>query len=171
MKKLICLLLCFAMLPLSSCGFRSSDDTVQTPFYYLRDPDSYLYGSPEGVVSYEHRDITGHEDELNYLLMLYLKGPLDKSLESPFPEGSRILQLSKRSGKLYVLLNSNFANLKGMDLTLACVCLARTCFALSDAQSIRITAKTADGTIPIDETITINSLLLEETALPSESGK
>ena len=171
MKKIISLLLCLSTGLLCACGIQKGDDSVQTPFYYLRDPDAYVYGSPEGVISFEHRDITGHKDELNYLLMLYLKGPLDEALESPFPEGCSILQTNERNGRLSVMLNSSFTTLKGMELTLACVCMARTCFSLTDAQSIRITAKAADGTIPIDETITINSLLLEETKLPAQSSE
>jgi spore germination protein GerM len=169
MKKIICLLLSVAILLLSSCSIHGQEESAVAPFYYLRDPDTFLYGSPDGVVSSENRDIAGHENELNYLLMLYLKGPLDEGLESPFPEGCRLLQLNEKNGKLSIVLNSSFTTLKGMDLTLACVCMARTCFTLTDAESIRIMGKSAHGTILIDETITINSLLLEDTALPTES--
>ena len=171
MKKMLCLLLSAVMLLLPACGIGGQNNAVMIPFYYLRDPDTFLYGSPDGVISFENRDISGHEAELNYLLMLYLKGPLDEGLESPFPDGSRLLQLIEKNGKLSITLNSSFATLKGMDLTLACVCLAKTCFSLTDAESIRIMGKAADGTISIDETITINSLLLEDTALPTENGK
>ena len=171
MKKTICFLLCLVTVLFCGCRAHTGDDQVQSSFFYLRDPDTYHYGSPEGVISSELRDITGHENELNYLLMLYLKGPLDEALESPFPEGCSILQLTVQAGKLSVTLNPSFATLKGMDLTLACVCLARTCFSLTDVQSIRISAQDVNGTVTVDETITINSLLLEETELPSESGE
>ncbi len=170
MKKTVCLALCAILVILSAaCGTNGRQEDPEAAFYYLRDPDTYLYGSPAGVVSSEIRDTAGHEGDLDYLLMLYLQGPLDEDLESPFPAGCRLLELTQKEENLTLVLNSNIITLKGMDLTLACVCLARTCFSVTDARTVRIMAKAFDGTIAVDETITIDSLLLEDTALPTES--
>lgn len=172
MKKFLSLLLIGSLLIFpSGCGTSRTDSDQTVSFYYLRSSDSYIYGATDGVVSYENRDTAGHNADLNYLLMLYLQGPLAEDLISPFPQGCKLLQLDRNDGKLTVLLNSNMATLRGMDLTLACVCFAKTCFSLTDADSIRIMVKTFDGKISIDQTITIDSLLLEDTLVPDQSDK
>ena len=172
MKRIISLMLIVSLLIIpSGCGTGRTDADQAVPFFYLRASDSYIYGATDGVISFEHRDSAGHSADLNYLLMLYLQGPLAEDLVSPFPQGCKILQLDRKEGKLTVLLNANMATLRGMDLTLACVCFAKTCFSLTDAESVRIMVKTFDGKISIDQTITIDSLLLEDTEVPDQSGK
>ena len=170
MKKLLCIALTLSLLlSLAACGARGKEESAR--FYYLREPDNYLYGSADGVVTFEERDAAGHSGDMKYLLTLYLQGPLTEGLESPFPNGCKLVDLVRGGADVTVTLDSNFATLKGMDLTLACVCLARTCFSLVNAQSVRILAQSPRGDILIDETITIDSLILEDSIVPTETGK
>ena len=56
--------------------------------------------------------------------------------------------------------------LTGTDLTLACACLARTCFSLTDAESVTISS---EGLGFVSMTLTRSSLLLvDETPIPTE---
>lgn len=170
MRKTLSMFLILALL-LALCACASGDKETPARFYYLREPDNFLYGSSEGVVTFEERDSAGHSGDLKYLLTLYLQGPVTEGLESPFPTGSKLVELSHSGAELILTLDSNFATLTGMDLTLACVCLARTCLSLVNVQSIHILAASPKGEIIINETITIDSLLLEDNAVPAETGK
>ena len=56
--------------------------------------------------------------------------------------------------------------LGGTDLTLACACLAQTCFGLSNAQAVSITA---EGLGIVSMTLTRDSLLLvDDTPIPEQ---
>ena len=162
MKRIGCLLLCCLILfSISGCPASENENTNPVFFYYLRNPSDYIYGSEDGVIFGESREISGHEGDLKYLLTLYLQGPLDEKLHPPFPDGCRILELQRDDTQLTLLLNANFSTLKDMDLTLACICISKTCFSLTDAQSIRIMAESFTDQIAVDQTIHINSLLNE----------
>ena len=166
MKKIICILIVF-LLCFSGCHLgRESQQNVQ--FYYLRNADNFVYGSSDGVVTYEERDATGYEQDIRYLLTLYLQGPVDETLESPFPAGCKLKDIALEADQISLLLNSNLTTLKGIDMTLACVCLAQTCFSMTNVQSVRIMAESFDGRIGVDQTIHINSLLLEDLPQSSE---
>ena len=161
MKRAVCLLMILCLLGSAcACGKDTSAEPVR--FFYLRNPDRYHYGSAEGVVSSEERDASGHTSDVKYLLTLYLQGPVDEMLRSPFPADLKLLDLTRRENNLYITLNSTFLSLKGMDLTLACVCLARTSFSLVDVQAVHIQVSSAEGQISLVKTISINSLLLED---------
>lgn len=170
MKKVLLSILVLALLvPLFGCSPGGTEEPVQ--FYYLRNSDAFLYGSADGVVTFEERESSGHVGDVKYLLTLYLQGPLDETLESPFPDGCRLVELSRSGSEMTVTLNSYFVTLKGMDLTLACVCLARTCLSLVNVQTVHIQAESFDGQLVVHETINIDSLLLEDSTVPTETGE
>jgi len=172
MKKLFTAFLAFfLLLSLFGCGAESNPDEDAILFYYPRVSGEYEYGASDGVISFEERDPAGHRNNLRYLLTLYLLGPVDESLVSPFPDGCQILDLKREETEVTITFNSSLLTLKDMDLTLACVSLAHTCFGLTDAQTIRIISESIDGQTIIDETITRQHLLMEDTPLPTESTK
>lgn len=166
MKKIICLLLA-VLLCITGCDFKQ-EDPPGVLFYYLRDPDNFVYGAADGVVTSEERDPAGYRNNLKYLISLYLQGPVDENLQSPFPAGCKLVVIGQANDELTILLNSNFCTLKDMDLTLACVCLAKTCFSLTDVQRVRIMAESFSGQVSVDQTIHIDSLLLEDTPQSTE---
>ena len=160
MKKAAILLLILSVL-LCGCSFGASGkESVE--FYFLR--TSFVYGAEDGVVAAETRERSG---DLNYLLSLYLRGPLDDELESPFPAGCKIVELRQDSKTLRITFDASFSQLEGLDRTLACACLAKTCFGLSDAQEIRIDADAPEGSAA-SITIRRDSLLLEDNSIPAE---
>lgn len=169
-KKIASLLLCCLLL--SQLGCHAQSDPAEDPilFYYPRSISHYEFGSTDGVISWEERDPAGHRNNLRYLLTLYLLGPVDEHLTSPFPEGCQIIDLNRSETHVTITLNANFATLKEMDLTLACVSLAQTCFSLTEVQTVRILCETSDGQTAIDETITRQQLLTEDISLPAESS-
>lgn len=169
MKRVLSLFLIFALtLSLSGCFSHAPDNPVR--FYYLRDENHIVYGSGDGMVTYEQRDVSGHADDLRYLIPLYLQGPLDEGLVSPFPTGSRLLTLSSNDNEITLVFNEAFARLKGIDLSLAYVCLVQTCTSLADIQSVHILVLSDNKHVLIDEIITIDSLPALDATVPNEGS-
>ena len=158
MKKAIALLLILTFLfGLCACQFKK-DDTVE--FYYQR--LSVAYGAADGVIASETREAAGHTQDLRYLLSLYLRGPLDVELESPFPAGCGLVDIFIEDGVLSVMLDSSFASLTGIDQTIASACLAKTCFGLANISSVCIETPDTAESDPVHIIIDADSLLLED---------
>lgn len=160
MKRMTLPLLLLCLL-LWGCG-SSGKESIE--FYYLR--TSYVYGSEDGVIAAETRE---HSGSLEYLLSLYLRGPLDDGLKSPFPAGCEILEIRQERRSLRLTLDQSLGQLKDLDRTLACACLARTCFGLTDVQEVRITSGGPEGS-SFSITISRDSLILEDSSsLPAQT--
>lgn len=172
MKRIICLLLVVLVL-LSGCSFALDNIKEPVDFYYLRTcskPDDYKTYFTEGAIIPETREASGHTQDLYYLLSMYLRGPLDSQLRSPFPSGCSVLDIRQDGQKLSVSLSSIAAILEDFDLTLANACLAKTCMALADVDSVYIEFLRNDGVILFSTTITSDTLVLEEEPLPSANA-
>lgn len=167
MKKLISLLLCMLLL-LSLWGCARKDKPVD--FYYLRNSNDFIYGSANGIVTQESRDASSHTADLKYLLTLYIQGPVTENLVSPFPMGCKLCSVSQVDNVVSVVLDPTFKELGGMDLTLACVCMAKTCFSITAADTVHIQVQNEQGEPVTLETITANNLLLED-AIPTEANE
>ena len=160
MKRIALLL--FAALVLSLAGCAQADDT--TAFYYTRYEDAYAYGMENAVIAPEYRQITGHGGDLKYLLTLYFHGPTMEYLRSPFPSGIGLRSVAHVGNTLVIELTPSLTVLNGTDLSLACACLAKTCFGLSDAEAVTISAQ---GLGFVSMTLTRDSLMLsDDTPIP-----
>ena len=163
MRKIIALALAI-LLMVGLTGCIDIDDTAT--FYYTRFEDSYLYGMDNAVIAGEYRDVAGHSGDLKYLLTLYFHGPTTEYLRSPFPSGMVLRSVEQIGSAIHVELSASLTMLTGTDLTLACACLARTCFSLTDAQSVTISS---EGLGFVSMTLTRDSLLLvDDTPIPNE---
>lgn len=165
-KRFLSILLTLTLLPaLAGCG--AQDAPVL--FYYLR--DKFVYGAEDGVIAAEEREIDTDRD-LNYLLRLYLEGPLSDSFTSPFPRGLYLLSSQLENGTLTVILSEEFGHLNEMDLTLAAGCLASTCFSLTNAQQVQIHFKTSEGGMNLvvsrDSFILLDNSAVTATEIPAE---
>lgn len=129
MRKLLVILLAALLL----CGC-AADKGIH--FYYLR--TEYEYGTADGVIASETREITGYDDDLNYLFRLYLEGPLNDSLTSPFPRGTYLLNTLLTGDTLTLVLSVEYSALEDLEQTLANACLASTGFQLTEAEQIII---------------------------------
>lgn len=141
MKKCLSLLLILALLtPLVACG--SSNEEIR--FYY---PQSKIqYGQADGVITSEYREAPGHEEDLTYLLMLYLEGPISQELTSPFPKGTTLQQVDIHENALSIVLSDAFSRLDSIDYTIACTCLAQTCFGLGDFETVTVSSSLSGST-------------------------
>lgn len=142
MKRPICLILTILLvLPLCACHYSDSGDILEpVEFFYPRNSTFFVYGTADGVVASETREASGHVDDLNYLIAMYLRGPQDDSLRSPFPAGCRLEKVHSEENTLYIRLSSEFTALENAELTLACASLAKTFLTMTDFDHICIDA-------------------------------
>ena len=155
MRRILAIVLCLAML----CTLCACSQEKEIRFYYAR--KDVVYGEADGVIASEVRDVTGHEQDLAYLLMLYLEGPHADTLTAPYPRGTSLSHLEIQDGTITVLLSSAFGHLQGLDHTIACACIAYTCFGVSDCDSVTIKSKMpGSGTM----TLTRDSVILADMA-------
>lgn len=133
MKNTLCLLLAALIFTLAGCG---SSDGDSVSFCYLR--GEFTYGAEDSVIVSEQREISSRSEDLNYLLNLYLAGPLEDAYRSPFPKGTRLQEISRDADTLHLWISEEFASLETVRMSLAGACLASTCFQLTDAAAVHI---------------------------------
>lgn len=159
MKRLILLLLCLAIL---LCGC-SAPAARSVEFFYRRSETAFHTESP--VFASETRSVAAHAEDLPAVLEVYFQGPQQRDLESPFPRGTRLISWAHSDDTLILELSAEFGALKGIDQTIACACITRTCLALVPAAQvqIRIPGESPEETVMI--TMSENSLRLADDSL------
>lgn len=128
----------FLIICLCLSGCNSLGERIKEPvtFYYPR--EEYLYFSPESVIVSEEREASGHKNDLNYLLALYLMGPAQEGLQAPLPPTTKILSLSDWNHELILQITNYDSTLSDVDFSLACACISITCFELTDYNTITV---------------------------------
>lgn len=154
MKKYLSLFLIILLL-ISGCSGKD-----HAKFYYSR--LEFQYHSPDSVIVSEYRDITGHANDLSFLISLYLMGPLEKDYVSLFPSGVRLLDVELAEKHLTIEL-SEIETLSDAEYSLACACMALTCLELTDAQDVTITS--GSRSVTIDP----NQLTIYDSGTPIET--
>ncbi len=163
MKRWIPFLICCTLiLSLYGCD-RSVSSQSHVRFYYRSE-------DPVGtLITCEERTDLPKNAELTDLLQIYLQGPQNTSLVTPFKRNTTLVSVTQEGAKLYVTLSREHARLSGQDLIIACGCFATTCFALTDAASVTI--RTEGLLMDGQESITIDrdSLLLDDEHIQIKS--
>ena len=163
MKKWICAALVLSLiLNLSACGLFSGRDKDTCVFYY--EQVDYQYGESDAVICGEARDNTGHVTDLQYLLSLYMLGPVSTELRSPFPVGMQVLDVSVRLDLIRVTVSEELNTLTDSRRTLALACLAMTGLELSGQDSIVIVC--GDDHVVLDRSML--TLYDNSAAIPTE---
>ena len=169
MKRILCLILALLSVILCGCHYAEGGDILEpVEFYYPRNSTSFVYGTDSGVIDYEVREASGHVGDLSYLLTMYLYGPQDEDLRSPFPAGCTLTSLRSEGDTLFITFSEAFTALENTELTLACAAVAKTCLSMTDFTNICIDAKSESRTVSIllnSESLLFADLTaLEETA-------
>lgn len=147
MRRLLSL--CLVALLLAGCSAKVSDTHTVT-FYYPK-KDYISAGLTEGVMGSEERDAA--DEELEYLLRLYLLGPLEEHLQSLYPKGTELTGLTESGGTLTVSLSGTVNRMNDAAFTLAGACLASTCFPLKDYSAITVRSGDREITFQRDSLI------------------
>ena len=134
MKRILILFLILCPLLSFTACTQPAENTCT--FYYLRPQENIQYGQADALVAPVTREIAN--EELEYLLQLYLDGPQDEHYVSPIPNGTMLLGILWEEDILVLELSAEFSNLDGIRLTLAGACLTATCHALTETQAIQV---------------------------------
>ena len=129
------------LLCLCSCANDTRPAKVPVNFYYLAKDVSYN-GKSE-ILLPEEREGAGHEADIEGLLNQYLKGPVSDTLRSPFPAHVSVNRYATTANMVVLELSSEFAQLTGIDLTIACSCITRTLFDLTQLERVMISVTDA----------------------------
>lgn len=146
MKRWTSLLLILLLLVSTlGCAHTTPAPAVPVTFYYPA--EETVYDGKTTVIHKEIREGAGYAEDLEGLLNLYLKGPSSESLRSPFPRRVTVSRFTATTNMAILELSSEFAMLSGIDLTLACACIANTLFDLAqlDRVQILVTDSMLDG--------------------------
>ena len=162
MKRYLCLLLC--LLFLGGCSFKKKEAKL-TAFYYCR--TDYVYGDSYGFVAPELREISTNTADLKNILSLYMVGPLNEELSSPF-QGFKLLSVTQEEDQLVVELVSYDKTVTDARFSLVCACMTTTCLELTEAE--QVTVLCGDRSVTMNrsnllllDTITSTQTTMEET--------
>lgn len=164
MKRLACILSSLILLvSLAACSEQAQQVQSAAQFYYLRSETTY--GEAGSVFAGEVRDVYGHTEDMNYLLSLYLCGPSDDSLYSPFPAETVLSAAEVTDGVLTITLRGvDFSRQSKLQQTISCACLAKTCLEIWDISAVRINTEAGILAGDADIVMTADSLVLLDTS-------
>lgn len=153
MKRFACIVL--LLLLFAGCAMELESGVT---FYYPR--KSYIYNAADGVIASETREASGHLTDMQYLLTLYLQGPMDADLEEAFPTDTTLLSVKLEDTQLLVELSDTTEAMTDARFSLACTCLTLTCRDAFGVQSVTVVS--GERSITLDE----DMLLLYEDPFP-----
>lgn len=84
------------------------------------------------------------EELAGALLAELLKGPVDPTLESPFPSGTDVNLVERKGTEIHVDLSRAYSTLSGVELSLADYAITMTMTQLPDVARVRITVAGSD---------------------------
>lgn len=142
------------------CGCSSYQDNTSVTFYY---PCSVISSGADAVIAGEHRVISSSREDLQYVLSLYLSGPADTTLYSPFPAGVQLKSCRQIESQVEILLSPGLDKLTSLEQTIACTCLAQTVLELTGAETVRIA--TEQGSLAEGIVLDRDSFLLYDDVL------
>lgn len=132
-------------------------------FYYTA--EKIEYHNNNGFISSEKRDVNKSINDLAALIDLYLQGPEESELLSPFPKNTVVHDITHKNGIFSIILSNEFAQLNGYDLSVACACLTLTIQQFVGANLIQISGKDADLDGNKHITMNTDSLVLYDQVL------
>ena len=135
MNRLL-ILFCIVCFLLCGCQLFSHKNREPVLFYYQQ--SEYVLGEENGSIDAEERDGTGHITDMDYLLRLYLAGPMNESLTSPFPADVQLTGVRTGQNMVTVTLTGSPDTLPEAQKTLACACLTLTCLDMSEEETVMI---------------------------------
>lgn len=108
--------------------------------FYYKTPSEKLEND-RTAINYEERNIAEFKTDYSRIFETYLKGPEGASLESPFPKSVELVSVKMIGSQLNLVLSENYADLTGIDLTLANTCITLTGLELPGVDSVAIRAQ------------------------------
>ena len=165
MKRCVSFTLAILIL-MSLCGCQSAENKDDKIIFYYQQADYTDYPNQDVVVG-EERTLSGDRDDLSYLLTLYMLGPLDDKLLSPFPSKTYVESIHRDGDTVSIYLSSMDSALSDSGFTVASVCLAETIFGLTHCKSMTISS--GQRSITLDRSNTLFHDDVSPTENPMEA--
>lgn len=138
--RLMALLLALCMLAaLPGCN-KTKDMQQPVTFYF---PAKQTESLSRNTLLCQYFDAVGYDNDIHHLLNAYLNYKVDEECISPFPAKLHLALLSRQGDTLHLTFNETLGNLSGIDLSLACVCIAKTAMELSGCTQVVVQASDA----------------------------
>ena len=137
-KRLTAVLILLALLIglMAGCAFiASTKDPLM--LYYRRAEIAF---EENGLIGSENADFS-LERSAEPLADRYFDGPRKDGLVSPFPKGTELVSASVSNGVLSLELTDAFANLSGVDLSLALSCISMTFSQLEGVEAVKLSTE------------------------------
>lgn len=160
MRSVILLGLLLSAIFLPGC---SSAEPKGSSFYYCRKLSDYRYFEEQGVIRAESRDLTGHKNDLRYMVSLYLAGPMEEDLVSPFTNATMLISAELTDNKVYIELSGHNKILTDSEFSLACACMTLTCMDYTSCESVTVVSGGRSVTMDASSILLYDSLPLQET--------
>jgi len=161
MRKILSFLLCTLFCCcLMGC---TTADSNSVSFYYSRDPEQYQYFEEDSVIHSELRDLTGHRNDLRYMVGLYLAGPLEEGLITPFTKSTRLISVEKEDNEVFIELSDHANVLTDAEYSLSCAALTLTCMNFTHCDAVTIVSGERSVTMTADSILLFDTLPQQET--------
>ena len=171
-QTILIILVCSLILGLCACSNENTKIEEPVKFYYCTVKDAENQEQKQEAILAEVRETNHYKrEDLEGILNLYFKGPLSDNLQSLFPANTRIVNIIHNENAVFITLNEDFANLTGIDLSLACACIGLTVFDYTNVQILSIEAE--NNLLDNKSSITLlreNLLLNDNTDIPTDIG-
>ena len=130
------------LLLLTACGFPQEQDGEETGYliYYLAQTDE-ARGGDLIRGSYEQLELpegASLEEQATAVVRRLISGPEERNLRSPLPDNIRLLSLTIQDRRVTVDFSGGFAQLSGIELTLADYCLVLTLSQVDGVDAVQI---------------------------------
>lgn len=142
MKKILPIIFALA-LAMCCSGCKTGEIEYRTPVVFYYCTEELNYKSDVSIVQSEDRTVNYPSNDYKAIMQFYLEGPKERGLYSPFPKDLTVTEMLVDGETTYITFSTNLSYLTGVDLTLACVCIANTCFSLTRTQNVDISAEHA----------------------------
>ncbi len=143
MKKLLCIFLIISLvLPLWGC--QEEPPTYKNPVNFYYPKVTPTFGAEDSLIAIELAEGDGFQNDTIHLLNAYIQGPKTEDFRNIFPTGTKVLALTIKDGIAILQVNKYFADLTGLNLSIACACLTLTVMDLTGAETVHISAKHAN---------------------------
>ena len=160
MKARILAFFASLLLILSGCGSTQREGTL---FYYCRDPEQYRYFEEDGVIHPETRDLMNHRNDIRYMVSLYLAGPMEEGVVSPFTKATKLISAELRDDTIHIELSGHNNILTDPEFSLACACLTLSCMDYMPCNAVTIVSGDRSITMDAQSILLYDPLPQQET--------
>ena len=162
----VALCICICTLFFSACSHKNPEPLAPANFYYCNRTVSY--NTPDGVISPEIRETSGFENDIRKYMDAYLCGPVSDELYMIIPDNTILLSVQIQGTSVQLDFSKELANLSGIELTNASVCLIKSLHEFAGVETVTLTAEDSlldereSFTLSLEDIVTMDTVTVEE---------